>query len=278
MTMLVLGGRGLLGTEVCRVLAEHGRAFVAPSRAECDLTAPDSIERFAATELCINCAALNAAERIETDETLRAQAWEVNARAPSRLARAARRLVHYSSDFVFDGKKASPYLEGDEAAPLSEYGRTKLAGDRAVLACAGGVVVRTGCLFGSAGRGFTSTLLPRLRAGERVRADDERRIRPTWARSVAEQTLAIVESRQAGLFHAMCHGETTWAGFARELARLAGLDATLIDAVPTAELASPMARPRNAMLENARLRSLGLDVMPTWQEALGRWLGLGAFP
>jgi dTDP-4-dehydrorhamnose reductase len=272
-SVLVLGARGLVGTEVTLLLERRGVAVETPSRAECDLAIPEAALRVASrAALAINCAALNAVDKIETDPALRATADLVNARAPGHIARVARRAVHFSSDFVFDGTKDTPYVEEDVPAPLSAYGETKLAGDRAVLACPGGVVVRTGCLFGRAGRGFTSSLLPRLRAGERVRADAERRVRPTWAGALAEQTLAIAESEHAGLFHAMCSGETTWAGFARELARLAGFDPRLVEATPTAALASPAARPNNAMLDNARLARLGLDRMPRWEYALEAWL------
>ena len=142
-------------------------------------------------------------------------------------------VLHYSTDFVFDGRGERPYTEQDQPNPLSSYGRSKAAGDEAVRrANPRHFILRVGCLYGRAGNGFGSTLLRRLRAGERIRADGERQVQPTWARRVALQTLAVVDTERFGLYHAMCHGQTTWAAFGRELARLAGLNPALIDPTP----------------------------------------------
>ena len=112
----------------------------------------------------------------------------------------------------------------------------------------------------------------RLRAGERVRADGERRVQPTWARAVVDQTLALLPSDRFGLYHAMCHGETSWADFAVELARLAGFDPRLVEAAATESFRAPAQRPRYAVLENRALGALGLDRMPSWQTALQAYL------
>jgi len=271
--ILLFGASGLLGCEVRARLERKNAVITAPSRQVCDLGSEEPLTRFilgSGAALVINCAAYNAVERADQEHDVM---WRINAIAPQAMARSVPRLIHFSTDFVFDGSKRKAYVEEDDPAPLQAYGHAKLAGDRAVLAAsARSLVVRTGCLFGRAGRGFSSTLIPRLRAGERIRADDERRIRPTWGGVLADHVLALAETEQSGLFHAMCKGETTWAGFARELARQAGFDAGLIEGVPTAALRSSVQRPANAMLENRALQRLGLDQMPKWEEALEAYL------
>jgi dTDP-4-dehydrorhamnose reductase len=274
--MLVLGAAGLLGTELVRLLRERGIAHASRSHTECDITAPAEVARALAetrARVVINCAAYNAVDRAESEPE---RALSVNRDGAATVAHKAHIVVHFSTDFVFDGRKGAPYSEADLPRPLSAYGRSKAFGDAAVRAAnPRHYLIRVGCLYGRAGRNFPSLLLARLRAGERIRADAERRIQPTWGRAVAEQTLALASAAPPfGLYHAMCHGDTTWAEFARELARLAGADPELVDPVPTSALAAPAERPAYAVLENRALAALGPggDRMPHWRDALAAYL------
>ncbi len=283
--ILILGAGGLVGSELVARSAARGFEPVGLTRADCDITLPESLTRAFAGQTfaaVVNCAAYNAVDRAEAEPEV---ARLVNAVAAGNVAAAARAvstaILHYSTDFVFDGERETPYLETDPPNPLSAYARSKALGDAAVAReNPRHFILRVGCLYGAHGKGFGSTLIPRFRAGERVRADGERRIQPTWAGAVTEETLALLEAARVraaedcrfGLFHAMCHGETTWAGFAVELARLGGFDPRLVDAVATRSLGAPAQRPRYAVLENRALQAIGLDRMPAWQAALQGYL------
>lgn len=274
--LLVLGAGGLVGTELRRLLAQRETPHAARTHAECDITSADAVTRVVAetkAAIVINCAAYNAVDRAESEPE---RALQVNRDGAAQVARAAQVVVHFSTDFVFDGRADRPYLETDEPHPLSAYARSKLAGDLAVRAGnPNHYLLRVGNLYGRAGKGFGSTLLARLRRGERIKADGERRVQPTWGHAVADQTLALVAARAPfGLYHAMCHGESTWAEFARELARQAGYDHALVEAVPFAALGAPADRPRYALLENRALAALvgGADRMPLWRDALSSYL------
>jgi len=236
--ILILGAGGLVGSELVLRGAARGFEVSGRSRAECDITRPESVGRALAGqpfEAVVNCAAYNAVDRAESEAEA---ANLVNGAGAGYVAAAAsaaaRKIIHYSTDFVFDGRRSSPYVETDPPNPLSAYGRSKALGDEAVrTGNPRHFILRVGCLYGARGQGFGSTLARRLRAGERVRADGERRVQPTWARAVADQTLALLPSKRFGLYHAMCHGETSWADFAVELARLAGFNPRLVEAVAT---------------------------------------------
>jgi len=273
--VLVLGAGGLVGTELERLLDEREVPHVGRTHAACDITDAAAVARAVAesrAQLVINCAAYNAVDRAEQEGDL---AMRVNRDGTANVARAAPILVHYSTDFVFDGRARRPYVESDEPNPLSCYGRSKAAGDAAVRAAnPRHYLVRVGNLYGRAGRGFGSTLLARLRRGERIRADAERRVQPTSGRVVAMQTLALARTGAFGLYHAMCHGETTWAEFARELARQGGFDPGLIEPVAFDALGVAADRPRYALLENRALGALGADAdhMPHWRDALTAYL------
>jgi dTDP-4-dehydrorhamnose reductase len=272
--ILVLGAGGLVGSHLCRLLAARGVPHARRSHTECDITVAAAVVALSSTgaRAVVNCAAYNAVDRAESEPE---RAFAVNADGAGNVAGVAPFLLHYSTDFVFDGAQRTPYHEEDAPRPLSAYGRAKAAGDAAVLAAnAKHLVMRVGCLYGRDGRGFGSTVLARLRRGERIRADGERRVQPSWVQAVAEQTatLVLLPSPPGGLVHAMCQGETTWAEFARELAHLGGLDADLVEAVPTAALAGAAPRPSYAVLANGRLEALGLCRMPEWRAALVGYL------
>ena len=225
-------------------------------------------------DVVFNAAAFTDVDAAEdrTDE-----AFSANAIGPELLARACNethaKLVHYSTDFVFDGELGRPYDEFDTPAPQGAYARSKLAGEQLVAAAADrAFVLRVGCLYGRGGRNFPSTILRRLRAGETVRADRDRVGSPTWVRSVVTASAALAATEHYGLYHCTANGETSWADYARFLAAELGLPPTRVAAVPTDQLPMRAPRPRRAVLENRMLRLRGLDSLGDWQSQARSYL------
>ncbi len=287
MRILLTGRTGQLGTALAPALAELGEVW-APSRAELELTDGAAVDR-AVTEirpdLIVNAAAYTAVDRAETEPEL---AHAVNAEAPGRLARAAAvagaKLVHYSTDYVFDGEATAPYREDAPTAPVNAYGRSKLAGERAV-AGAGAVhlILRTSWLYGPEGRNFLTTML-RL-GGERdaLRVVADQLGSPTSTLALAEATRMLLArgandldglfARAGGVLHAACRGSTSWHGFAEAIfdgarGRGATLAVRKVEAIPSAEYPTPARRPRYSVLHPGRLEAVAGHAMPDWRAAL----------
>lgn len=275
---LVFGARGTLGLALTQRLPDLGYALAgALAHADCDIADAAAVAR-ALDELhpdvVFNPAAYTDVDGSELDPE---SAFRVNAAAPEILARETARigarLVHYSTDYVFDGEKATPYTEDDPPSPQGQYARSKLEGERRALGAAPRVfVVRVGCLYGRGGRNFPSTLRRRLLAGETVRADRDRLGSPTWAVPVAEISAALARTDRFGLYHATAQGEVSWGGYARFMAGELGLPASRVEIVPTAALTMKAPRPRRAILDNRNLRRIGLDRLPAWQEQARAYL------
>lgn len=276
MKALVLGAEGTLGRALCEFLpsAEGGNWEVESlGRKECDITDAAAVLRAvrnAQPDVVFNTAAYTNVDRAEDEPDL---AYRVNALGPENVALAAKSMgvsvVHYSTDFVFDGTLARPYDEFDAPSPQGVYARSKLAGERLAAAASDRVfILRVGWLYGRGGRNFPSTIARRLLAGETVRADAERVGAPTWVRDVAGVSAALAYSEFFGLYHCTSTGETTWEDYARFLASELGLPNAEIIGQSSASLPSMKApRPRRAVLDNRMLRLRGLDTMPDWREA-----------
>lgn len=219
-------------------------------------------------DVVFNCAAYNAVDRAESEKE---PAFAINAEGPGNLAVACRRhgvsLVHFSTNFVFDGTGADPYVESDEPSPLSVYAASKLAGERAVLGQGTRVlVVRTAAVFGTTtGRSFPERILERARSGQPLRVVSDQSVNPTYAKDLAAAALELATEEFAGIVHAVADGCCTWDEFARaalaEAGVAAGVESISSDAYPT-----PARRPANGCLETIRYRSLR-----PWQEAVGDW-------
>jgi dTDP-4-dehydrorhamnose reductase len=274
MKAVVLGASGTLGQALAAFLPEAGYDVRAGlDRAGCDIRDPAAVgavlDRLA-PEIVFNAAAYTDVDRAESEPDV---AFAANAVAPESLARAAEArgiaLVHYSTDFVFDGELERPYDEFDPPAPQGLYARSKLAGERLAAAAARRLfIVRVGCLYGRGGRNFPSTILRRLRAGETVRADRDRIGSPTWVMDVARASAALARTDHFGTYHCTSAGETSWAAFARFMAAELGLPEARVEPLPTGALPMMKApRPRRAVLDNRMLRLRGLDTLPTWQDA-----------
>jgi dTDP-4-dehydrorhamnose reductase len=272
MTVVVLGAGGLLGRTVVEELSSA--RVVALPRAACDVgDAADVLAKTADAQLVINCAAFTNVDGAESDA---AGAWRANALGAENVARAAAahgsKLVHVSTDFVFDGAQAQPYDEFARPNPQSIYARSKFAGEELARAAHRALfVVRVQGLYGAGGGNFSSKLRQLVRDGKPLKLDGERRVQPTWARAAARQIIALVATDAFGTYHVSCKGETTWAGFAERLARRLGVEPRW-QVVRSDELAAPARRPPNCLFEHRMLALRGLDRLPTWEEAQDQYL------
>lgn len=288
MKILLTGSAGQLGRELVRSLACLGEV-VACDRRALDLGDADalrSVLRATKPSVVVNAAGYTAVDRAESEP---AAAEAVNGLAPGILAEEAKRcgalLVHYSTDYVFDGAKGAPYTEDDAPAPLSAYGRSKLAGERAIAAVAGRhLILRTGWVFGLHGANFIKTILRLARERDELRVVADQRGAPTWTRHLADATALLLARRDAaeGLFHVAAAGEATWHGYAEAIVATAAA-AGLIERAPhvlpiaTADYPLPARRPADSRLDCRRLaRDCGI-ALPDWRTGLADCLADARF-
>jgi dTDP-4-dehydrorhamnose reductase len=278
MRAVIFGAGGLLGQALAAELPAAGYTVVGAlrGRADGDIAEPAlvsaALDRWR-PEVVFNSAAWTDVDGAEDHQ---AEAFRANAEGPETLASACRTsgaaLVHYSTDFVYDGEREAPYDESVPASPLSLYGASKLEGENRVrVSLSQAYVVRVGGLYGRGGRNFPSTVLRRLRAGEVIRADNERRISPTWAVAVARLSAGLARTGKFGLYHGTAQGETTWVEFARFVAGAIGQPDARIEAVPGSSLKLKAVRPRRAVLVSHRLAEAGLT-SPSWQDQAREYL------
>lgn len=277
--VFVCGASGRLGSAI--VAAFGDREVIAPAHADLDLTRADAVRaavRDTAPDAVINCAGFNYVDRAEDAP---AEALAVNAFAVRSLARAAEdtgaMLIHFGSDFVFDGDARTPYNEEAATAPRSMYAVTKLLGDWFALDVPHGFVLRVESLFGSLlaspdRRGSLDTIVDRLEQGIEVDVFTDRVVSPSYVDDVARATRHLLDSdATAGLYHCVNSGHATWYEVAEEAARLLGV-APRLRSVKVEQVRLKAARPRFCALDNRKLAAVGFE-MPTWQDALQRWLG-----
>jgi len=269
--ILLTGRAGQVGWELGRALPLLGNV-IATERATLDLADAGAIQRKlreAKPDLIVNAAAYTAVDKAESEPGI---AMQVNGAAPGVMAEEAKRLgallVHYSTDYVFDGAKALPYVEDDAPNPISTYGKTKLAGERAVQASGcRHLILRTSWVYGPRGRNFYRTIVARAAAGERLRVVDDQHGVPTTSRFLAEETVALLRKDASGMLHLVPSGETTWYGFAQEILRQTGSTSDL-EAIKTSELKAAARRSANAVLDNRRAAALLGRAMPDWKSLL----------
>jgi dTDP-4-dehydrorhamnose reductase len=272
MRWLVTGAAGMLGRDLCAVLAETGETdVVAATRADLDVTDPAAV-RDAVTDADI---VLNTAAWTDVDgaETAEEAATAINGHAVRTLASAAgKRLIHLSTDYVFDGTATTPYPEDAPWAPVNAYGRGKALGEQAVLA-AGGYVVRTAWLYGAHGSNFVRTML-RL-AAERDTLDvvDDQQGPPTWSYALAHQLVALGAAARAGraapgAYHGTAAGSTTWWGLARAVFAEAGLDPERVRPTSSDRFPRPARRPAYSVLGHDRWSGTGVPPLGDWRPML----------
>lgn len=272
MRILLTGRTGQVGWELERALAPLG-SVIATDRAGLDLGDPETIRRIvreAKPDVIVNAAAYTAVDRAESEPEA---AMRINGAAPGVLAEEARRLgallVHYSTDYVFDGAKDSPYVEDDLPRPLNEYGRSKLQGERAVLASGcRHLVLRTSWVYAARGSNFLRTILRRGREQSELRVVTDQVGAPTSAAAIASATATLLASGgPLGVFHLSASGATSWHGFAEEIVALAGLPARVVG-IRSQDYPSAARRPRNSLLDNARLKAAYGIVLEDWRQPL----------
>jgi len=291
LAVLVPGGSGQLGRDLVQAAPASATEVTAPSSAELDLTSTGSVvravselaaraEESGAQPVVINAAAYTAVDAAETDE---ARAFAVNVDGPRVLAAActSRRvpLIHVSTDYVFPGDADRPYEVDDELGPRNAYGRTKAAGEDAVLGSgASAWVVRTSWVYGKTGANFVETMRRLESERESVSVVDDQRGAPTWsldlARGLWELASAIGEGKgPAGrVLHCTGGGETTWFGFARAIFEEIGADPGRVKPCTTEEFPRPAVRPGYSLLSNASWREAGLTPLRDWRDALREYL------
>jgi len=300
-TILLTGKTGQVGSELNRLLPKLGRV-IAPGRNELDLREPEQIRqvmRSTKPQLVVNAAACTAVDAAETDE---ANALAVNAEAPRLLAQEAKKigamLLHFSTDYIFDGAKKAPYVETDPSNPLNAYGRTKLAGEEAIRnSGVAHLIFRTSWVYATYGRNFLLTILRLATEREELRVVGDQVGAPTCALDLAEAATRIVADMIAGdkrpfafsdangTYHMTAAGQTSWYEFANailEEARRAPQDlpwlasatmgrpliARRVVPISTEEFPLPARRPANSVLSNARLKQVFGVTLPDWHMQL----------
>ena len=279
MRIALLGSNGQLGRDLQVALTGHDISYY--TRADFDVVDHErtrAILQAAQPQIILNTTAYHRVDDCESQPEL---AYSVNALAVLNLVRIANdsnaTLVHFSTDYVFDGRSQSPYVEDSAPMPLSVYGNSKLAGEFLLRSTAKKfMLIRTCGLYGKAGSGgkggnFLETMLRKARSGESIRVVNDQVLTPTPTRELAQQVAALIGANESGLFHITSEGACSWYEFARAIFEIAGVKA---DLSPTTSdfYKTPALRPSYSVLENARLKAAGLNAMRRWRDGLADYL------
>lgn len=278
--ILVIGGSGLLGNEVCSAIERAGHVSVAPSHAELDITNPESVaqlllQKFGSLDAVVNCAAYTAVDRAESEPDA---ATDLNALGPGYLATVSAAcglpLIHVSTDFVFSGTSERPYREDDPTEPLGVYGRSKLGGEEAILESgAMAWIVRTSWLYGPCGNCFPAAILRAWQAGKELRVVADQVGCPTSAFALAETLVRILKARPPfGVYHASGPDAMSWYEFACLLLEIArshtGRDVPPLEPISSADWPTAAQRPAYSVLDCGKLREAGIPPMPSCRASL----------
>ncbi len=277
--VVLIGANGQLGSELARIFSDHD--LVSLTHADLDITDDRQVEKLLdqlAPDLILNTAAYH---RVDECEDFPARAYEVNALAVRHLAQWAKThqvvLLHFSTDYVFDGRLRRPYSEADPPAPLSAYAVSKLAGEYFIRAIHDRhVIVRTCGLYGiagSSGKGgnFVETMLRLATEGKEIRVVDDQVLTPTSAKELARKVRQLVETGAYGIYHITNDGACSWYEFSQAIFEISGLTPRL-QPTTSAAFGARANRPAYSVLDNANLRSLGLDDLRDWRDALKEYL------
>ena len=287
MKILILGENGQVGWELSRSLQPLGE-LIALSREEADFSNPESLRKVVSDitpDVIVNAVAYTAVDKAENEEKL---ATKINGIAPGVLAQEASKLdallVHYSTDYVFDGTKESPYNETDKPNPINAYGRTKLAGEQSIQSSGcDHLIFRTSWVYASRGNNFLLTMLKLTQEREELSIVSDQIGSPTSARLIADTTVLCVQQAikekhvgvfSSDLYHMTASGHTSWHGFAKEIVNIANnslnvqLAIKQLKAIPTSDYPTPAKRPMNSQLASNKLESVFTIKMPDWKKPL----------
>jgi dTDP-4-dehydrorhamnose reductase len=274
MRALITGGGGQLASDLQELLGDDARSY---SHAELDIADSAALDRaFAETQpdVVFNCAAFHNVDVCETEPD---SAWAVNVRAVRDLAGRGAKLVHLSTNYVFDGRREEPYGEDDVPSPRSIYALTKLAGEHAALAYGDGALVVRGAglygLHGSASKGgnFVQRMLKRAREQNALKMVADQRLQPTFTADLAQSLLEAVEKDATGLVHLTASGACSWFDFTVAIMEIAGIDVPIEPVTTTIPPGSPD-RPLNGVLSRPRADALGIGELRPWREALADYM------
>jgi dTDP-4-dehydrorhamnose reductase len=274
---LITGGGGQLASDLQALLGdERARSF---SHAELDISDPAALDRAFADvqpDVVFNCAAFHNVDVCETEPD---SAWAVNVRAVRDLAGRGAKLVHLSTNYVFDGAREEPYGEGDLPAPRSVYAITKLAGEHAALAYGDGALVVRGAglygLHGSASKGgnFVQRMLARAQGGAGLKMVADQRLQPTFTADLAAALVGAVDRDVSGVLHLTASGACSWFDFTRAIMDIAAVDVDIEPVHTTSGGPGSVDRPLNGVLARPRADALGLTPLRSWREALEDYMG-----
>ncbi len=287
MTILIIGCKGQVGTELCIQMEKLKTGFISVDLPEIDITDPFSVEKYMGlpqVQLVINAAAYTAVDKAESDPE---NAFAVNAKGPGLIAQFCKNknipFIHISTDYVFDGTKNSPYLENDTVSPAGVYGKSKAEGDALIQRILEKhVIIRTSWLCSAHGANFVKTMLRMGREKETIKVVNDQKGCPTFASDLAEAIITITdryfENKDLpwGIYHYCGKGETTWFAFAEQIFTLAGRNHTFklksLLPIPTSEYPTPTRRPMNSVLNCTKImENFGIQPKP-WKESLEKTL------
>lgn len=276
MKVLVTGVKGQLGYDVVKELAKRGIEAVGVDIDEMDITEATSVERVireAAPDAVIHCAAYTAVDAAEDNEEL---CRRVNAEGPRNIARVCRdldiKMIQISTDYVFSGLGERPWEPEDAAEPQSVYGQTKYEGEKAVQEILDKYfIVRIAWVFGINGKNFVKTMLNLAKTRDTLTVVNDQFGSPTYTYDLARLLVDMVQSEKYGVYHATNEGICSWYDFACAIFKEAGLEVKVLP-VTSAEYAAKAKRPANSRMSKKKLEEMGFDRLPTWQDALKRYL------
>ena len=274
--VLITGILGQLGFDLAKELTKRGVEYVAPSLEELELTTEAGAKNFILDkkpDVVAHCAAYTAVDKAESEAEL---AITVNGLGTRWVAEAARevgaKMIYISTDYVFGGDGKTPYEVNDEKKPVNVYGRSKLLGEDAVNAIVEKhFIVRTSWVFGINGHNFIKTMLKLAETKKKINVVNDQIGSPTYTPDLSKLLADMMATEKYGTYHATNEGFCSWAEFSREIFKQAGLDVE-VDGIPTMEYPTPARRPFNSRLSKKSLDEAGFERLPTWQDALARYL------
>jgi len=270
----------MLGKDLADILRENPQEHILTlwdveeadiTEAEAFLTAMKGLSE--PPEVIVNCAAFTAVDLAETE---REAAMRINGEGAGNVARTARkvgaRVVYLSTDYIFDGKKKTPWREDDPPDPINWYGRTKLEGEKQTRdACPDALIVRIQWLYGPEGKNFLETILRLAEERDELRVVDDQRGAPTYTVDLARAIRTLIEGKHQGVYNVANSGETTWFDFAREIMARTGKNVPVVP-ISTDEYPTPVKRPGNSVLDMTKFQTDTGMIMPSWQEGLDAYL------